>query len=415
MVGSSASGAVVPSAGDWDRERGLPPGHSPALARQPILRGGNVNGDLTSHARPQSPDRTCRREGGRCRRFGDAPARLAPGGDADERAARRGTDPRRCELPWSCTVCHGESTGPYSGVFAVRLDSRCEPTWAGPDCGGDRAILRSPEPVSKGSGGMKQGVLLGVHWWRVGLTAALLLAPRSVLATADAPSAAHASAVVEAALARADAGDFEAAAILFEHAYGIMPQRSVLYNAAQAHAAARHFAAAVDANVRYLDAPGAPLTTERHREVDEAIAKLTRSTATLEVRTEPPDATLRVDGRLVVTTSTRLDSEVALGHRGTSRIRAGLARSGARTRRREDDDIRYGPHSRPRSGIRSVLRAGLCRRGRRSARRPRSRALAHHRRVRSARVRGVASRLCVVSGCGGGKIGTWRLGVSHRR
>lgn len=96
-----------------------------------------------------------------------------------------------------------------------------------------------------------------------------------------------------------DASRFEDASVEFEQAYAISPRAAVLYNIALAHAAARRPALALDALLLYLEKGAEQLDAARIDEVQAEIASLRSQVATLRVISQPVDARIRVDGRLV--------------------------------------------------------------------------------------------------------------------
>lgn len=96
-------------------------------------------------------------------------------------------------------------------------------------------------------------------------------------------------------------GDFTRAAELFERAYNLRPNYSVLYNLAQAYASSSRFAAAVHAFERYLEEGDTEIPDERRKSVESAIRYYESRVGTLELVVTPAGAEVAVDGRRVGT------------------------------------------------------------------------------------------------------------------
>jgi tetratricopeptide (TPR) repeat protein len=100
-------------------------------------------------------------------------------------------------------------------------------------------------------------------------------------------------------LALVDAARFEEAVVEFQRAQAIRPHSSVLYNIAMAYASARRHALAIETFRAYLASSGEEQDSHRARSARARIEKLESSIAVLTLAVDPPDATVRIDGRLV--------------------------------------------------------------------------------------------------------------------
>lgn len=95
----------------------------------------------------------------------------------------------------------------------------------------------------------------------------------------------------------AEQGNLEGAIDEFQRAYALSPHYSVLYNLAQAHAAAGHPVEAVAAFRRYLTEGGDAISGARRAQVQAAMAYHGRRIGRLRLRVNPASATISVDGR----------------------------------------------------------------------------------------------------------------------
>jgi hypothetical protein len=129
------------------------------------------------------------------------------------------------------------------------------------------------------------------------LVAVALLAPSHALAQVNATSEAKDN--FERGYTLFQRGDFATAATLFERAYTLRPNYSVLYNLAQAYASSGRLAAAVDAFERYLREGGAEIAEDRRKSVESAVRYYSSRIGTLDLAVTPPGADVSVDGRHV--------------------------------------------------------------------------------------------------------------------
>lgn len=95
-----------------------------------------------------------------------------------------------------------------------------------------------------------------------------------------------------------DTNRFEEAAAEFQTAHSLQPHPSVLYNLGMAQAAARRPALAMATLNEYLTSNDAERNQARTLEVQKRIAELETKIGYLDLKLDPPDATVRIDGRL---------------------------------------------------------------------------------------------------------------------
>jgi hypothetical protein len=98
-------------------------------------------------------------------------------------------------------------------------------------------------------------------------------------------------------LVLANQSNFAAALQEFNEAYSISPQFAVLYNVGQAHAALGQPLEAIDALNRYLNEGQERIPGPRRQQVTGQIASLHSRLASLLIVTDPPGATVGIDGR----------------------------------------------------------------------------------------------------------------------
>lgn len=90
------------------------------------------------------------------------------------------------------------------------------------------------------------------------------------------------------------------AALAFEDSYRASPVPGVLYNLALAYRGAGRSQLAVETFARYLREGGAAVPADRRAAVERAIGELRVGLSTIECQVTPRDATLMLDGRVVV-------------------------------------------------------------------------------------------------------------------
>jgi len=92
---------------------------------------------------------------------------------------------------------------------------------------------------------------------------------------------------------------FGDAATEFEEAYRLSPAYVVLYNIGQVNVALGRSVEAVDAYEKYLKQGASEISAERTREVQAEITKQRDRIGIVTVRTNPPGADIRIDGRWI--------------------------------------------------------------------------------------------------------------------
>jgi tetratricopeptide (TPR) repeat protein len=98
-------------------------------------------------------------------------------------------------------------------------------------------------------------------------------------------------------LVLANERNYSAALQEFDEAYSIRPEFAVLFNIGQAHAALGQVVAAIDTLTRYLKDGQDLIPAPRRQQVASQIASLHGRLASLFIITDPPGATVAIDGR----------------------------------------------------------------------------------------------------------------------
>lgn len=129
------------------------------------------------------------------------------------------------------------------------------------------------------------------------LTIALLFAP--VLAAAQDGVEAEARELFEAGLAAAERGDPGAAVDLFQRSYELFPHPGTLLNVALYRREAGRPLGAYQAFTELLERFGPVISAETRERARTHLSELEEELATVEVATDPPGATLRLDDREV--------------------------------------------------------------------------------------------------------------------
>jgi tetratricopeptide repeat protein/PEGA domain-containing protein len=113
-------------------------------------------------------------------------------------------------------------------------------------------------------------------------------------------------------------GDFDAALVQFERAYGIKSNFKVLYNIAQCYFELHQYVEARDALARYLKDGGGEIEGERRVAVQSDLAELQRRIARLKLNVNVNGATVYIDGKRAGVTPLPTAIDVNEGQRTVS-------------------------------------------------------------------------------------------------